>query len=230
MTAISTHFVDNEALDGLTAKELLTHALTTAHANGDIAAVSSFGAESVVLLHLIAQIKPETPILFLETNKLFPETLTYMHTVQHHLGLQDVRLLAPAKMDVDREDPQGTLWFTNADRCCFIRKVLPLQHALLPFRAWINGRKRFQSSSRASIPLIENDGARIKYNPLARWDASDLETYIVQHNLPRHPLTAHGYTSIGCAPCTALPVDGSNGRSGRWAGQDKLECGIHYTI
>ena len=217
--------------NGLTAEELLKQVLTDTYKNR-IAVVSSFGSESAVLLHLVAQVDASTPVIMLETGKLFPETLTYLHTLQQHLGLSDVRLIAPLREDIQREDGNGTLWFKNPDACCHIRKVLPLERALLPFAASINGRKAFQSATRAGVKLIEPDGAtgRVKITPLARWSRDDLQRYIEAHNLPRHPLEAKGYTSIGCQPCTSLPSDPNDPRSGRWAGSDKTECGIHYVI
>lgn len=210
------------------AQEILAHAINEGFA-GDITAVSSFGAESVVLLHLIAQVNPDVPVLFLNTGKLFGETLRYRDRVQDLLGLTDIRSLAPRPADVEDEDPKGILWTQSTDACCHIRKVLPLARALEPFAAQITGRKRFQTGARAEMNVIELVEGRFRINPLASWSLDDLNAYMETHNLPRHPLVVDGYLSIGCMPCTERAKDGDY-RSGRWAGSDKDECGIHYPI
>lgn len=196
---------------------------------GEIALVSSFGAEAAVLLHLVAQVDRRTPVLFLDTGKLFDETLAYRDTLVSRLGLTDVRVLTPDPKALAIQDEGGTLWFRNAEDCCRIRKIEPLARGLKPFAAWINGRKRFQAATRKNIPLVEVDGARLKFNPLAAWSAAETEAYFVRHDLPRHPLVAQGYPSIGCAPCTQPVTAGADARAGRWQGQDKTECGIHVS-
>lgn len=192
-----------------------------------IAAVSSFGAESVVLLHLIAQIDPTTPVLFLNTGKLFPETLRYRDRLQDVLGLTDLRTLHPHPEDRRTRDRDGVLWHKDPDSCCDLRKVLPLRRALKDFDAQITGRKRFQTGARQAMERIELAESRFKINPLADWELSRLHAYIKKHKLPRHPLVKDGYPSIGCMPCTARVRSGGNYRSGRWAGLDKDECGLH---
>lgn len=208
------------------AQTILTHALDRA-SFGQIALVSSFGAEAVVLLHLVAQIDRDVPVLFLETGMLFPETLSYQADVADHLGLTDVRVLRP---DVAREDPDGTLHRRDTDACCTLRKTRPLAEALRPFDAWITGRKRFQSGARAALPVFEAEplSGRIKVNPLARWTPTDIAAHMDAHDLPRHPLVAHGYPSLGCAPCTSRVAEGEDTRAGRWRGEAKEECGIHF--
>ena len=197
---------------------------------GRIAVESSFGAESVALLHMVSQVDPSTPIIFLSTGKLFPETLRYREQVREFLGLKDVRSVQPDPEDRERLDPEGDLWHRDGEACCHFRKVLPLRRALGPFDAVVTGRKRFQTQMRANMPLIEErkDGERRRFqiNPLAQWDLRDLQLYIRAQNLPRHPLVASGYVSIGCMPCTAKATS-ANYRSGRWAGQERQECGIH---
>ncbi len=187
------------------------------------ALVSSFGAESVVLLHLVAQVGPALPVLFLETGMLFPETLDYQVAVAEHLGLTDVRLIGPEEGDAD-----GTLHQRDPEACCALRKTRPLERALSGFDAWITGRKRFHGGQRVDVPVFEASGdGRLKVNPLAAWPQSAITEYIDRHDLPRHPLVAQGFTSIGCAPCTTQVAEGESPRAGRWRGLEKSECGIH---
>lgn len=195
---------------------------------GRIALVSSFGTESAVLLHLVAGIAPDIPIIFLDTGKLFPETLHYRDTLVEQLGLRGVRSVRPNARVVSAADSNGTLWESQPDQCCWHRKVEPLDDALDGFAAWITGRKRFQGGKRDALPLIEQqpDGT-IKANPLANWDTGQLDRYMVDHDLPRHPLWNRGFRSIGCAPCTRAVAPGEDARAGRWAGLTKTECGIH---
>ncbi len=196
---------------------------------GRIALVSSFGAESVVLLHMVSVIDKATPVLFVDTNMLFAETLTYQQEVSQHLGLTDVRTIHASQIATIAGDPDGTLHQRDTDACCSLRKVAPMEAALAPFDSWITGRKRFQSGSRASLEFFETEGQkRIKINPLAHWAPEDVRDYMINNRLPRHPLVAKGYPSIGCAPCTAKVAPGEDPRSGRWKGQDKEECGIHF--
>ena len=196
---------------------------------GRVALVSSFGAESVVLLHLVSVIAPETPVLFIDTRMLFPETLEYQRKLAESLPLCDVRTIRAAQPRLDFEDPDGTLHQFNTDACCHVRKVEPLERALKPFDGWITGRKRYQGSSREAVEFFEAEGdLRIKVNPLAHWGREDLEEYMVENRLPRHPLVAQGYPSIGCAPCTSKVAPGEDPRAGRWRGSDKVECGIHF--
>ena len=198
---------------------------------GEVAVVSSFGAESAVLLHLIAQVDPNVPVLFLETGKHFPETLAYRDTLVERLGLRDLRNLTADPEDLAAKDESGLRWSYDPDGCCDIRKVKPLAKALLGFDASITGRKAFQASTRATLPRFEIDSTdtqgRLKINPLIDWSAERLAAYIAEHNLPPHPLVAEGYPSIGCSPCTSKVAAGEDPRSGRWRGWDKTECGIH---
>jgi phosphoadenosine phosphosulfate reductase len=196
---------------------------------GNLALVSSFGAESVVLLHLVSVVAPGTPVLFVDTQILFPETLDYQRELADKLNLTDIRLIRADRRDTNFEDPDGTLHQFNTDSCCNLRKVVPLERALRGFDGWVTGRKRFQASTRSALQFFENeDGKRIKVNPLAHWGREDLEDYMVNNRLPRHPLVAKGYPSIGCAPCTSPVAEGEDPRSGRWRGQAKVECGIHF--
>ncbi|MEQ1888433.1 MAG: phosphoadenylyl-sulfate reductase [Alphaproteobacteria bacterium] len=194
---------------------------------GRIAVVSSFGAESAVLLHLVAAIDPATPVLFLNTGKLFGETLRYRDRLQEVLGLTDLRAIGPHPADRSARDPEGDLWSKDPDACCNFRKTVPLARAMEGFDAWITGRKRFQTDSRSEMDTIEMVGARYRINPLADWSQADLDRYMVDHHLPAHPLVRDGYLSIGCMSCTSRVKEGEDARSGRWRGQEKTECGIH---
>jgi len=196
---------------------------------GKLAFVSSFGAESAVLLHLMASVDPGLPVLFLDTNKLFGETLRYRSRLQHLLGLEDVRVIGPRKRDIEAIDPQGTLSMHDPDECCRVRKGEPLMRSLGGFECWANGRKRHQTSFRNEMAMFEHDGAHYKLNPLANWSKQDVNAYFVKHNLPEHPLMKQGYLSVGCMPCTSKVYDENDARSGRWAGQEKTECGIHIS-
>ena len=197
------------------------------HFGDKVALVSSFGSESAVLLHMAAQIKPDIPILFLDTGMLFGQTLDYRKTLVASLGLTDVRDLRPQFQDLAIHDPGADLWKTDTDACCHIRKVLPLDRALDGFDGWITGRKRFQGGDRLRLQVVEQGETQIKFNPLANWTKAELDAYAAEHDLPPHPLVAFGYPSIGCWPCTAPVEEGGDTRAGRWAGSDKTECGIH---
>jgi len=213
-------------LDGLA---LLRGLLVEGPLKDRTALVSSFGAESVVLLDMVATIDPATPVIFLDTGKLFDETQAYREEVTALLGLADVRVIAPDDRELVRADADGRLWQRDPDLCCHLRKTEPLDRALDGFTAWVTGRKRFQGGVRQTLSTIESDlsSGRIKINPLARWSPEAIEEYRQLRNLPEHPLVADGYTSIGCAPCTRPVRPGEPVRAGRWWGLDKMECGIH---
>jgi phosphoadenosine phosphosulfate reductase len=197
---------------------------------GQVAAVSSFGSESAVLLHLISQIDRDVPVVFTNTQKMFGETLAYRDKLSEQLGFTDLRVYRPDPRILAAKDATGLRWSYDPDGCCAIRKVEPLRRALAPFNAWISGRKGFQASTRNAIPLFEIDEGRLKLNPLAGWSRTDLDAYFAEHKLPRHPLEAEGYLSIGCAPCTSKVQPGEDPRAGRWRGWDKIECGIHTPV
>ncbi|HEX3364662.1 MAG TPA: phosphoadenylyl-sulfate reductase [Phenylobacterium sp.] len=192
-----------------------------------LALVSSFGAESAVLLHLVSKVKPDMPVLFLDTGMLFGQTLDYRRQLAAKLGLIDVRDLRPNYHDLATADPEAKLWQTDTDACCHVRKVLPLDRALADFDGWITGRKRFHGGARLSLPVVEEADHQVKFNPLANWGREDLDAYAAEYDLPAHPLVAQGFPSIGCWPCTKPVEDGQDVRAGRWAGEDKTECGIH---
>lgn len=194
------------------------------------ALVSSFGAESVVLLHVISVVAPDMPVIFIDTGKLFGETLRYRDRVQHFLGLEDVRTVAPRKSDVDERDPMGSLNRTSPDECCALRKTATLQRALEPFDSWISGRKRHQSAIRSEMAIVEFADGRAKLNPLANWSRDEIKAHLIEHRLPDHPLVRENYLSIGCFPCSERVRPGDDPRSGRWSSFEKTECGIHQPM
>ena len=167
------------------------------------------------------------PVIFLETGKHFPETLTYRDTLVVAIGLTNVINVMPDPDTIAKKDETGLRWSYDPDGCCEIRKVIPLATALAPYDAQFTGRKAFQSATRAALPRFEVEDGRLKVNPIADWDKARIEAYMAQHTLPPHPLVAQGYLSIGCAPCTSVVKPGEDPRSGRWRGWDKTECGIH---
>jgi phosphoadenosine phosphosulfate reductase len=192
-----------------------------------LALVSSFGTESAALLKVMADVDPAIPVIFLDTGWLFEETLAYRDTLIATLGLRDVRSIKPLEEALSRQDPDRELWFSDPDACCRIRKVEPLARALKPFSAWINGRKRFQGGARAEIPVVEDDGAKLKFNPFANVSREEIEAIYKLAKLPPHPLVASGYLSVGCMPCSSRATADEDARAGRWRGRSKTECGIH---
>jgi len=211
---------------GVDAATMLTELLTGELA-GRTATVSSFGTESAVLLHLVATIDPRLPVIVADTGKLFAETLVYRDALAARLGLADLRIHAPDPARLTERDGADMRWSYDPDGCCDLRKVEPLDRALAPFDAWLSGRKGFQAGTRAALPRFEADRGRLKLNPLADWDKAALDRYFARHALPRHPLEALGFASIGCAPCTSTVTPGEDPRAGRWRGSGKVECGIH---
>lgn len=195
---------------------------------GRIAVVSSFGAQSAVLLHLVAGIDADIPVIFLDTGKLFAETIQYRDDLVARLGLTDVRSIRPDPAAVARRDPIGALWASAPDACCTLRKAEPQETALAAFDLVITGRKRYQTAARERLPLLERtqDG-RYRLNPLAAWTSEMIEEYRQRHGLPAHPLAAKGYPSIGCRHCTDRVAPGEDSRAGRWRGRGKVECGMH---
>jgi phosphoadenosine phosphosulfate reductase len=194
-----------------------------------LAVVSSFGIESAALLKVMADVDSLIPVIFLDTGWLFEETLAYRDMLIGRLGLRDVRSVKPRDEKLSGEDPDRDLWFSDPDACCRIRKVEPLARALVPFPAWINGRKRFQGGLRAAIPVVEQDGARLKFNPFANISREDIKAIFDEANLPSHPLVSRGFLSVGCMPCTSRTAPNEDARAGRWRGRGKAECGIHTT-
>lgn len=197
-----------------------------AQLRGRVAVVSSFGIESAVLLHLVARIDRCVPVIFINTQKMFGETLAYRDSLVELLGLTDLRVVRPDPHAIAARDGKSLRWAHDPDGCCHLRKVEPLARALAPFDAWISGRKAFQAE-RSDLPRLEPDGGRLKINPLADWDRRAIDAHFAAHQLPRHPLEADGFASIGCVPCTSRVQPGEDPRAGRWRHWDKTECGIH---
>jgi phosphoadenosine phosphosulfate reductase len=197
---------------------------------GRLAVVSSFGAESAVILAMVADIDRKTPVLFIDTGKLFGETLRYRDRLATRLGLSDVRTIKPDLAKLSAADADGMRWLRDPDACCELRKVEPLRRALAGFGAWVSGRKRYQGAERATLPIFETDAdGCMKINPLAGWSRARVVGELLRRDLPRHPLEAEGYLSIGCFTCTDRVQPGEDARAGRWRGLDKTECGIHFT-
>ncbi|NBX02745.1 MAG: phosphoadenylyl-sulfate reductase [Alphaproteobacteria bacterium] len=203
---------------------------------GRIGLISSFGADAALLLSMVAEIDVKTPVLFLETGKHFPETLDYARTLTEKLGLKNVHWLKPDEKLLSNIDAAGTLWQTQPNRCCWLRKVEPLDRAVreLGIEALITGRKRYQTVERAELQAIELDDKNVfRINPLASWSKERQKEEVAARGLPEHPLVAKGYLSIGCEPCTAPVAEGQDERAGRWAhtigieNEQKTECGIH---
>lgn len=216
----------NEELRGASAQTILRASILREWQD-EITYVSSFGAESAVMLALIADVDPDLLIVFLETGMHFPQTLDYKDELIERLGLGNVREITPNEAERQEVDPKNMLWKTNPDACCDLRKVRPLEPALEGFGAWVTGRKRFHGGARMSLPVFEYAGGRFKVNPMASWTQDDVQAYFKHRKLPRHPLVDQGFPSIGCWPCTQAAADPNDIRSGRWAGQDKSECGLH---
>ena len=203
----------NQSYGHLPTHELLDIAINNVF-KGQIALVSSFGTEAALLLALVADVNKNTPVIFLETLKHFPETLEYRDQLIDHLGLTDVRNVTPEPSAIKAADPEGDLWSRNPDACCYLRKVVPLEESLHGFDAWINGRKRIHGGSRAALPKMEHDDRRIKVNAIADWTQEMIDEEWKKRDLPEHPLVQWGYTSVGCKPCTSLPKPGEGKRSG----------------
>ena len=220
----------NARFAGVETREMLRAVIAEGLA-GRIGVVSSFGAESAILLHMVAQIDPALPVVFLETHKHFAETVAYRDELAARLGLTNLVIVKPDPVRLAERDANGLRWSFDPDGCCEIRKVEPLARTMTQFDATITGRKGFQSTTRAGLPRFEVDrsdvAGRLKINPLANWSKDELDAYVAAHDLPAHPLVAQGYPSIGCSPCTSKVAPGEDPRSGRWKGCDKVECGIH---
>lgn len=196
---------------------------------GRSALLSSFGAESSVLLHMVSELDRSLPVIFLDTEKLFPETLVYRDQLVSEFGLTNVQISVPDPLDLARIDPDGALHKKDTDLCCHVRKTVPLEKAFHGFDVMISGRKRFHGSERAGLNYVGIDSNRLKVEPLAGYSALDLHSYMQRHHLPSHPLRLAGFRSIGCMPCTVAGGTDENPRAGRWSESDKTECGIHFS-
>jgi len=207
--------------------DLLRWSLTTF---GDkMAQVTSFGPDGIVILDHLARLSPGVKVIAIDTNFLFPETYSLWEQVRQRYPIQ-LEVHQPSltpKAQAQQYGPE--LWAVHPDQCCQLRKVTPLEGALQGLNAWITGLRRDQSPTRANLPLVSWDARYrlVKINPLAGWSRNQVWAYIWKHNLPYNALHDRGYPSIGCAPCTRPAVTPDDERSGRWSGQQKVECGIH---
>lgn len=213
----------NAEFAGLTAQQILGR-LLRGNVAGRVAVVSSFGAEAACLLKLVADKDPATPVVFLDTRKHFAETLTYVDDLMDQLGMTTLVRARPAPARLELEDPDGLLHQRATDRCCYLRKTLPMIGVLKNFDCILTGRKRFQTDERASMNVVEVQESWLRVNPLADWSREQSLAFLSDHGLLEHPLVSQGFASIGCEPCT---VPNDDFRAGRWAGSDKTECGIH---
>ncbi|WP_271077174.1 phosphoadenylyl-sulfate reductase [Aurantiacibacter sp. MUD61] len=216
----------NARFDGVETLEML-RTLFAENILGNVAVVSSFGTESAVLLDLVARADPNIPVIFVDTLKMFPETLAYREDLIARFGFSNSQVVTPKVEVLAQKDESGLRWSYDPDGCCEIRKVEPMARAKAGLDSWISGRKAFQSHTRQNIARFEVEDGRLKLNPLGDWVKDDLEAYFAERDLPRHPLEAKGFLSVGCAPCTSPVKPGEDARAGRWRGWDKTECGIH---
>ena len=219
----------SEKWQHLSAQEVLSEILKGNAFIKNPALVSSFGADSAVLLHMVSTLDTNAQIIFLDTGFHFSETLSYRDRLTKAFGLTNVRNASVDPIAVKRLDAQQRLHLTAPDSCCQLRKVSVLDRHLRMNDSWISGQRRAQASTRSSVSVVEVDDARgkLKFNPLAKWSQSDFAAYKARYKLPEHPLTTKRYLSIGCAPCTSAVKTGEDARAGRWRGQPKLECGLH---
>lgn len=190
---------------------------------------SSFGAEDMVLIDLLCQVTSDPHIFYLDTELLFPETYDLIQRAEARYGFSAIRV-APRETVAQQEDSFGPkLWERQPDQCCYLRKVEPLQRFLADKAAWITGIRRDQTALRSTSPMVGRDDRHqlVKINPLVRWTAEDVYRYLQSHDVPYNPLHDQGYPSIGCMPCTVPVEPGQDPRRGRWAGQEKTECGLH---
>ncbi len=212
---------------GLSAEQAVRRAID--EYQDEIVLASSMGIDSSVLLHMVAQIDPSLPVVFLDTGKHFRETLQYRDQLVDRLGLTNLINVTPQISEIQLEDPDGTLHRAQPDACCDLRKVRPLADEIEKYAARITGRKRYQTPDRANMNIMERgEDGQAKVNPLAHWTAKDVTAYMRKYELPVHPLLALGFLSVGCQPCTTRVSEGEDERAGRWRNTEKAECGIHY--
>jgi phosphoadenosine phosphosulfate reductase len=196
-----------------------------------IAIASAFQAEGTCVMHMASEIRPDIPILFLETGFEFAETLAFKERLTERLSLNVVDVVGEYTVESQTTAFGPRLYERDPDRCCQINKVEPMLAALRNFEAWITAFRRDSSPTRAAAPIVdryelERDRWIVKINPVATWSRRDAWAYLKEHDLPHNPLYDLGYASIGCAPCTRIRLPGEHEREGRWAGLSKWECGI----
>jgi phosphoadenosine phosphosulfate reductase len=185
--------------------------------------------QDAVLIDLAAKVRPDVDVLFLETGYHFAETIGTRDAVATVYPRLTIVNAAAEQSVADQEAEFGQLNRTNPDRCCQLRKVVPLRRTLANYSAWVTGVRRVDAPTRANTPIVGWDARNglVKINPIAAWTDDEFNGYIAEHGILENPLVSEGYLSIGCAPCTAKPLPGADPRSGRWAGQAKTECGLH---
>ena len=217
----------NEEFENATPQEILSWARAT-YAE-QLAIVTSFQLTGIVTLHMMHDIAPDTRVLTLDTGFLFPETVEFMNKLEERFQLRLKRIKPRQTPRQQARDYGDRLWERNPDRCCHIRKTIPLRQALDGFAAWITGLRRDQSPSRASTAIFSRDARTglIKIAPFANWSEKMVWTYIRTHDLPYNRLHDIGYPSIGCWTCTKAVTSDANSRAGRWSNRSKSECGIH---
>lgn len=222
----------------LEAGELIKALVENEFKEGQICLFSSFGSYSALLIKLVLDVSPNMPVLFLDTQKHFNQTLNYVNNIEKELKIKNLVRITPSQTLKNNIDPKGDLWQFNVNRCCWLRKVEPLKSFLdeKGFKAVITGRRKYQTKQRSEMEKIELDeNNRFRINPIFNWDKAKIKAEFAKYNLPQHPLVEQGYPSIGCEPCTKQVKPGEDERSGRWAnaidmtGKQKTECGIHLT-
>ena len=216
-----------EAYAGLEGRELIATVLRDFPSK--TALLSSFGAESAVLLHMISEVDPDVAIVFLDTEKLFPETIAYRDRLVHEFGLTNVIVARPDPAQLMALDPDGNLHRTDTNLCCSVRKTFPMASAMHGYDVMISGRKRFHGALRSNLDFVSVQDDVLKVEPLAGHTSLDLKSYAHKYHLPTHPLSLMGYRSIGCIPCTQAGGTDADPRAGRWTGSGKTECGIHFS-
>jgi len=217
----------SQQFEGRRPDELLRAAL--AAFGPDLVLATGFGPSGVVLMHMLAHLSPETPVFYLQTDLLFPETLAVRDELAARLGLKFIEIHCGLSLTEQAAAHGPDLWQRNPDLCCHLRKVSPLRQFLADKAAWVTGLRRDQSTARAQTPLLAWDmvNGLVKLNPLVAWSEADVWGYIAVHHLPYNVLHDQGYPSLGCIPCTRSVAEGQDVRAGRWAGWNKTECGIH---
>jgi phosphoadenosine phosphosulfate reductase len=220
----------SEALEGRGPQEVIRWSVATF--GKGLAVGSSFGRDGLVVIDIARRWLPKIPVLFLETGCHFPETLRFRDEVAARWGLNVVDVRPALTVEEQAARFGGELWSRDPDACCQLRKVEPLRRALQGYSAWMTGLRRDQHAGRSKTPIVEwqqlaPDRGVFKINPMVGWSRPDVDAYVADHELPRHPLWDRGYASVGCAPCTVPVAPGGSERSGRWASSGKSECGIH---
>ena len=218
--ALNSKFANGEPIS------ILEHSILNLFKN-KIVYVCSFGTESAIILHLISKISKDIPILILNTHFLFEETIKYKDDLLKLLGLRNCHEVFPDDKLLKKFDSDNDLWKTEVDKCCNLRKVLPLEKSLTNFEAWISGRKTYHLAERKNLKAFEIINKKIVVNPLFKSSKDFVENYFLLNELPKHPLVAKGYLSIGCKHCTIKTNNIKDLREGRWSDKTKTECGIH---